>query len=262
MLSASSAEPSEKKAEESSQEKAAPAVINAVSHKAGERIFFSPRAKMRANEKGYKLDSNGECKACEMIEKVSGAYLSCPNEELVVYKCNEEYANVKDSNCEHCPKGCHECIYNKENDKLECFNCYLDYILNSDKTCSRCGDDCGYCFFDKNNKKQPICFYCLTTIYKDDNTCGPCPEGCHRCDENSNDECRKCYDNYVLDQKTKKCIYCGGIKEISEDYEACLFCRSKEIEGILNYQCLECQNDSYAYITNTYQCLNKHYILG
>jgi pyruvate dehydrogenase E2 component (dihydrolipoamide acetyltransferase) len=56
ILSASSAEPSEKKAEESSQEKAAPAVINAVSHKAGERIFFSPRAKMRANEKGYKLE--------------------------------------------------------------------------------------------------------------------------------------------------------------------------------------------------------------
>ena len=78
--------------------------------------------------KGYKLDSNGECKACPIVENESGKYLSCPNEELVVYECNEQYTNKKDSTCVHCPDGCYDCIYNNDNDNLECLNCFSWYI--------------------------------------------------------------------------------------------------------------------------------------
>ena len=208
-------------------------------------------------EKGYKLDENGECKACPIVEDESGIYLSCQIEARVVYECNRNYTNKKDLECVHCPDGCVECIYNNDNDNdnLECLNCYIDYVLNPDKSCSYCGTNCHYCLFDKKNKA--ICFYCSSNIYKDDNTCGSCPDECYRCDENSNGECKECYNNYVLDQSTKKCIYCGLIKDISDHIEGCLNCRSKEIKGKIVYECLKCQNNNSVYITNTYQCLNN-----
>ena len=198
--------------------------------------------------KGYKLDLNGECKACPIVEREGGKYLSCSNEDFVVYECNTQHANKKDSICVHCPDNCYECIYNNDNDNIECLDCYGNYILNEEKKCSFCGSNCRYCLFDKDDKSKPICFYCSSTIYKDDNTCGLCPIGCERCDENTNDECRECYN--------KSCIYCGEIEDISED-EGCYSCRSKEIKGILKYECLSCYNNDSVYITNTYQCLNN-----
>ena len=185
--------------------------------------------------KGYKFDSNGECKACHIVEKDSGKYLSCSDEEFAVYECYEKYTNKKDSTCVPCPDGCYECIYNNDNDNLECLNCFGEHILNSDKSCSFCGDNCEYCLFDKDDKSKPICFYCSSTIYKEDNTCGSCPSGCHRCDENSNNECRECYSNFLLDPNTKNCKYCGYIEDISED-GGCEYCRSKEIKGIFQYE--------------------------
>ena len=109
---------------------------------------------------------------------------------------------------------------------------------------------------------------CSSGTFLDYNKCLICPDRCSKCelDESSKykniTKCTECYYNYALDVDNN-CIRCSELSDAG--YNGCEHCIYNKINS--KFECLECWNDDYAYINNTFQCFfntdpNQIYLYG
>ena len=221
---------------------------------------------------GYYKTSYGECKNCRYVDIYWGICYICSDNDTDYENgecwCYSGYTFVNNSICVPCPEGCSRCIINNKTNNLECINCYSNYVLNNSKSCINCGNGCESCTLDENNK--PICISCYSGTFLDYNKCLICPDGCSKCelelDKSSKykniTKCTECYYNYALDGDNN-CIYCSELSDTGDN--GCRHCIYNKINS--KFECLECWNDDYAYIINTFQCFlntdpNQIYLYG
>ena len=210
--------------------------------------------------------------------------------------CDHPFILVNNSACVSCPEKCLKCQYNNITKKIECLKCNSGYIINSEKECTSCGEGCEYCFLNNGlepickacysriqlteDKKCLLCPKNCNICYLDKNNiincnecyegyslnkdgiCEKCPYGCISCftNEIGDKSCDKCADNFTIGLDGK-CIECSNISEIGGPLcEKCGY-NSKTKK----YECYQCKKyysnifvyDLYAYINNTFQCLNS-----
>ena len=138
------------------------------------------------------------------------------------------------------------------------FKCYSDYVFNSDKKCIYCGERCNSCELDKNN--NTICLSCDSNAVLKDDKCLFCDYGCSNCSIDSKSTyknktiCYECRYNYAFNPENNNCTYCHDIQQLGGEYgcERCLYNEKSK-----DYECLECRNENFTYINNTYQCFEN-----
>ena len=204
-------------------------------------------------DEGFYKNSDGNCIECQRTDIEGGYCLSC-SENTAKYDicyCENGYTNTSDPiNCMKCPNNCDVCEPNTEG-KLECTKCFYNYALGSDKKCIYCGDACYNCELNLDN--EPLCLNCNGGFYYEKNGCQKCPEGCARCKkDNNNLICIKCNNDYALNQGNNQCQKCYEDNIAGPGCTQCLYNKKNNY-----YECLKCYLDDYAYITNTYRCLDN-----
>ena len=209
---------------------------------------------------GYYPDSDGKCKNC-YYKSISGGecYVCSINKtEYDRCWCWGGYVKIGHSECFSCPSGCAECSYDNKTGTTECLSCYSNHVFNSDKECIYCGEHCSSCKLDKDN--NTICLSCYSDSVLDNDKCLFCQYGCSNCTINPNSVyknetvCSKCDYDYAFNPENNNCTYCSSIEQFGGEYgcERCLY-----NEASKNYECLECWNENYTYINNTYQCFEN-----
>ena len=119
---------------------------------------------------------------------------------------------------------------------------------------------------DKDN--NPICTSCYSWAVLDDDKCLTCSHECLNCSKIESDNEKKtiCYEcneyNSIFDPEKNDCINCGSIPDLGN---GCRKCRYDNIAK--KYECLQCSNNYYVYVNNTFQCFdnrdkNQKYLYG
>ena len=209
---------------------------------------------------GYFKDSYMGCSSCYYNYPSGKRCYVCSENETDYEFCNcySGYTKVGKFDCLSCSYGCEECSYDNKTNTTECSKCYSGYILDSDKNCISCGERCQTCELDKY--KNPICLSCYSSGFLDNGKCLVCDWGCSNCtidpkSEYKNDTlCTSCDYNYAFNPDTNNCTYCSDIPEIGEySCKSCIY-----NEKFVKYECLECWDDDYVYVRNTFQCFPNY----
>ena len=79
----------------------------------------------------------------------------------------------------------------------ECEQCNLDYHINFEKTCTKNPEGCG------TYDLQIGCVDCITGYHIEDKICAKCSDHCIDCEFKK--KCRKCEDNYTIDDEDGTC---------------------------------------------------------
>ena len=209
---------------------------------------------------GYFPNSEGKCQNC-YYRDISGGrcYVCSVNEtEYDHCYCYGGYVKIGHSECHDCGSGCSSCLYDNKTGSTECLRCYSGYVFNSDKKCIYCGDRCNKCKLDKNN--NPICLSCNSNAVLKDDKCLFCDYGCSNCTIDPKSAyknetiCSSCRYDYAFNPENNNCTDCEYIQQLGGENgcERCLYNEKSK-----DYECLECRNENYTYINNTYQCLRN-----
>ena len=213
-------------------------------------------------KKGYYKSFDGTCSECNETYIEGGGYCKVCHDNNTgsdIKSCYCWYGIFVEelSKCVSCPVGCSECEYNKNTKNVECLNCFPDYANNSKKECVYCGNGCNSCYLDEWNDNHATCYSCESGFILNNSECLSCPDGCNDCylNEYKNGTiCTNCEFNLILTPQNT-CIECSNISEIGGP--GCYECKYNLNNS--HYECLSCWNDDYAFINNTYQCLDNIY---
>lgn len=209
---------------------------------------------------GYFKDSYMGCSSCYYNYPSGKRCYVCSENETDYEFCNcySGYTKVGKFDCLSCSYGCEECSYDNKTNTTECSKCYSGYILDSDKNCISCGERCQTCELDKY--KNPICLSCYSSGFLDNGKCLVCDWGCSNCTIDPKSEYKNdtlytsCDYNYAFNPDTNNCTYCSDIPEIGEySCKSCIY-----NEKFVKYECLECWDDDYVYVRNTFQCFPNY----
>ena len=197
-------------------------------------------------------DSKGDCVTCEQKDISNGYCYVCTEDETdydnIFCSCSEGYSLKGDRECIECPENCKDCTYNSETGSKTCLACKKNYVLNSNRECIFCGDGCELCQLDEEINEIK-CLSCKIGIILPNNTCPKYIEGC---------------ENFLIDDSSEnkdeiKCVDClydlSPEKHCSSSLSGCYLSIYNEKND--DFDCLQCEVDYYAFITNTLQCFDN-----
>lgn len=188
----------------------------------GEREQFNLSDKKCQSCKDYQQwdSENKICSDCKVDEAYDISNNQCN-------KCNINEQVINKSSCETCPEGT---------------------VVGDDKKCQKCPIH-NEIFYEDGKR---VCRPCenneeVSEIY----TCKVCNVG----EELNNQmKCEKCEANFVVDQKSFKCVECKAREFVDPNTGLCKPCPSNEV--LRNGECFDCREESKVINEDQTECVN------
>eukprot|EP00347_Sterkiella_histriomuscorum_P015864 403355394 len=197
---------------------------------------------------GYVFDSQyNDCKlSCN-----STAYFDW-NSRTCINCASNQFLNQDIGQCQNCPSGCQNCVYNQNTQNLQCGSCSSGYTY--DQTMRLCYPNCGANQF--YNWDTNMCQKCQSTQYLNSTTlqCNDCPSNCATCSLNSdnNVKCDSCSSGFQLDSTTFTCRQsCNSTSVYNSNTKQCTQCQVGTWLNSTAQNCQSCPQGCYQCSANS-----------